>query len=322
MVFCFYFWVTALVTPDRNWNDRYSFGVPFASVNNVELCYETAGDPNGPPLLLVAGLASQLIHWPEYFVQPLVDAGYFVIRFDNRDIGLSTIFDGEPHDPTVVIEALAAGEEPDVAYTLTDMALDTAGLLDHLNVDAAHVVGLSMGAMIGQQLAIDFPSKVLSLTSIMSTAGTEAGAPTEKALGGLLSAPEEDTSEGRVAHNLQIAKLWASPGHYDAVRLRTLFEDTLERSGGAQSESSGRHICAVMASGSRAEALGKISTPTLVVHGTADELITFSGGELTAASIPDAEFLVIEGMGHDLVPAFVPRIIDAITGLVTKAQPA
>ncbi len=295
----------------------------YIAANDLKLFYETSGDPAHPPVLLIAGLGVQLTDWADYFLEPLVEAGHFVIRFDNRDIGLSTTFEGAVNDPQVVMAALEAGEDPGVAYTLADMAADAAALLDALDIDAAHIVGVSMGGMIAQNLALQFPTKVLTLTSIMSTTGAgDVGQPTADAMAAITSAAPGTERSEMIAHNMQNAQVWASPGHFDTERMRKLFEDAWDRAGGPQAENTGRHFCAIVASPPRDEALASIAAPTLVIHGTADTLVTTSGGHRTAESIPGSSLMIVDGMGHDLVPAFVPEIVQAIGDLVAGVTAA
>ena len=190
----------------------YSRPVPHIAVNDLELSYETAGDPNDPPLLLIAGLGVQLIDWAAHFVDPLVERGLFVIRYDNRDIGLSTTFEGGEHDPQAVLDAVARGDRPNIAYTLDDMADDAAGLLDALGIESAHIAGVSMGGMIAQATAIRHPLKVRSLTSIMSTTGAaDVGYPTPEAMEAILSSAPGTERQDIISHNMRSAKVWASP---------------------------------------------------------------------------------------------------------------
>lgn len=295
--------------------------MPTIAANDVELYYETAGDPSGPAILLIAGLGVQMIDWADYFVEPLIQAGNHVIRFDNRDIGLSTKFDGAPHDPQLVVDALLAGEPPAVAYTVHDMAADCAGLLDALNIEAAHVVGVSMGGMIAQTVAIDHPHKVLSLTSIMSSTGApDVGQPSPEAMTAIITPAPSQVREEVIEHNMTSARIWASPGLFDATRLRSLFEQAWDRAGGNQGLNTGRQFCAIMATGPRDEALAAVSAPTLVVHGTADTLINASGGQRTANCIPGSELLLIEGMGHDLPVSMVEIVVTAISKLIANAN--
>lgn len=296
--------------------------MPLASVNDIELYYEVAGNPSDPAILLVAGLGVQLIDWPDHFVDPLVEAGHFVIRYDNRDIGLSTKFDGGLQDPQAVLDAMVEGRDPGIAYTLSDMAADGAGLLDALGVEQAHIVGSSMGGMIAQTIAIEHQHKVASLTSIMSSTGSpEVGQPTPEALEAILTpAPSQDL-ESIVVHNLKSAKIWASPGHFDAERLESLFRAAWDRAGGPQGANVGRHFCAIVAAVPRDERLRQLDVPALVIHGTADTLVTPSGGEHTAKMLAGSELVMIEGMGHDLVPAFVPTVVQAINRHIAASVP-
>jgi pimeloyl-ACP methyl ester carboxylesterase len=297
--------------------------MPRIEVNNIELEYEIVGDPEGVPILLVGGLGVQLISWPPHFVAGLVDAGFNVIRYDNRDIGLSTTFDGAPNNPQVVIDAVLSGETPDVAYTLSDMAADAAALIDALGLGSVHAVGVSMGGMIAQALAIEHPTRVRSLTSIMSSTGAlDVGQPSEAAYAAIMTSAASTERHEIIAQNLVNAKIWASPEHFDSDYLDGLFNRAWDRAGGPQSANTARHFCAIIASPGRDEALATLDVPTLVVHGTADTLISQTGGERTAAQIPNAELMIIDGMGHDLPPAFAGQIIAGITDLVTTTEAA
>ena len=298
--------------------------MPLIAVNNdIELFYEASGDPNGPPVLLIAGLGVQLIDWPDYFIEPLVAAGFYVVRFDNRDIGLSTTFDDAPHDPQAVLAAVLAGEEAVVGYTLADMAADATGLLDALGIEAAHVVGVSMGAMIAQTAAILFPDRVLSLSSLMSTTGaSDVGQPTPEAMKAILAAAPGTDRQVIIDHKLASAKVWASPDHFDAERLLDLFNASWDRVGGPQALNAGRQFCAIIAGSERDDELRRLSVPSLVVHGKADTLISVTGGERTAECIPNAKLVLVGGMGHDLPPAFAPDIAQEIIDLVAQGSAA
>jgi pimeloyl-ACP methyl ester carboxylesterase len=284
--------------------------MPTAPANGIELYYEEAGDPAGPPLLLIMGLASQHVSWPPELIQGFADRGFRVISYDNRDIGLSTHLD-ERIDVAALLAARSAGEAVDVPYRLPDMADDAAGLLDHLGIEAAHVVGVSMGGMIAQALAIARPERVRTLTSIMSTTGDlDVGAPTADAMQMLLRPPAttvEEYMDGSVA----VAHVIGTPGMIDEDRVRQraalAWERNYDPSGAA------RQLAGILASDPRSPGLAQLDVPTLVIHGTADPLVNPSGGERTAEVIPDAKLLLIEGMGHDLPVAHCPAITDAVT---------
>jgi pimeloyl-ACP methyl ester carboxylesterase len=289
-----------------------------AHANGIEIAYETIGRPENPPMLLIMGLGVQMIYWPDEFCERLADRGYYVIRFDNRDAGHSTQFDDAP--PPDLMAALA-GDASSAPYLLDDMAGDAVGLLDELGIEAAHVVGASMGGMIGQTLAIRHPARVLSLTSIMSTTGSnEVGQPREEALATLI-APAPANREDYIENSLAIWKVIGSPGFdRDEEWLRDLSGQAFDRS--YNPLATGRQLLAILASGDRTEALAQISCPTLVIHGEADPLITVSGGEATAAAIPSAELLTIPGMGHDLPRDLWDRLIDAIARNTERVQAA
>jgi pimeloyl-ACP methyl ester carboxylesterase len=276
------------------------------SANGIELCFETFGDAEDPALLLVMGLGAQMISWDEDFCAALVDRGFHVIRFDNRDVGLSTKVEPQP----------GADGPP---YTLSDMAADAIGLLDHLGIDAAHVVGASMGGMIAQTIAIEHPSRVLTLTSIMSTTGEpEVGQATPEAAARLI-APPATTRDEAIQRAIDSAKVTGGPDFFDEDRLRRKAAAAYDRS--FHPVGAVRQVMAIMASGSRAEGLAALAMPTLVIHGDVDTLVTPSGGHRTAELVPGAELLVIEGMGHELPPPVWPQVVEAITANALRAAP-
>lgn len=279
-----------------------------AKANGIEIEYEQLGDPAAPALLLVMGLGAQLIDWPDEFCGLLVGAGFRVIRFDNRDAGLSTALDdsGVPDIP-----ALMGGDRSAAPYLIADMAADTAGLLDALGVDRAHVVGASLGGMIAQQLTVDFPERVASLCSIMSMTGDLAvGAPTPAAASGL-GRPPAATREEAIAGTVTFSRIIGSPG-YDVSDSERLARATAKYDRSYRPLGTLRQYAAVLASPDRTPALRNVGVPTLVVHGEADPLIGVDGGRATAAAVPGAELLLIPGMGHDLPRALWPRIVEAI----------
>jgi pimeloyl-ACP methyl ester carboxylesterase len=292
-----------------------SSGIQRAGVGDVELAYEIFGGPGDPPILLVMGLATQMIGWPDDFCADLADRGHFVIRFDNRDIGLSTHFHaaGAPD----LMRAMA-GDHSSVPYALTDLADDTVGLLDVLGLDGVHLVGASMGGMVAQLVAVRHPGRVRSLTSIMSTTGDPSvGTPNEAAMGVLFAPPAADR-ESAVKRAIDTYRVIGSPGfEFDEPALRDraglAFDRAHDPAGVA------RQLAAILSTHDRTRDLMSISVPSLVVHGAEDALVNISGGRATAAAIPDAELLVVEGMGHDLPRAVWPQIIDRITALAARA---
>ena len=276
-----------------------------AKTNGIELEYETLGDPGDPALLLIMGLGAQLIDWPADFCTALAARGFHVIRFDNRDSGLSTQLDDLG---AADLAAAYTGQSP---YKLTDFATDTAGLLEALGIDKAHVVGVSMGGMIAQQLVIDHPDRVLSLCSIMSTTGDRTvGASTPEAMAAL-SQPPATTRDEALANSLRSSKVIGSPAYppTDEER-RARAEAKYDRA--YRPLGTGRQFAAILASPDRTEALHDVKVPTLVIHGEADPLVNVTGGKATAAAIPGAELIVLPGMGHDLPAVLWPTIIDAI----------
>ena len=287
-----------------------------AAAGGIEIAYESFGDPADPPVVLVMGLATQMLGWPEGFCAALAEPGHFVVRFDNRDIGLSThLHDAPPPD----VPAAFAGDTSSASYTLSDMARDTVGLLDALGLDSAHVVGASMGGMIAQTVAIEHPERVRSLTSIMSTTGEPSvGQPTQEAMGVLL-APPATTREEALERTVTTYRVIGSPGFVlDEVALR-------ERAGLSYDRAFdplgvGRQLLAILASGSRRERLGEIRVPALVIHGAQDPLVQVSGGRATAEAVPGAELVVIDGMGHDLPRELWPEITGRISALVERVE--
>jgi pimeloyl-ACP methyl ester carboxylesterase len=284
--------------------------MPRARANGIELEYDTRGDPAGPPLLLVMGLGGQLIAWDDAFCDLLADEGFWVVRYDNRDVGLSTKFEATPD-----FSALLSGDRSSVPYLLADMAEDAAGLLDALDVSAAHVVGVSMGGMIAQNLAIAHPDRVLTLTSIMSTTGDPAvGAPHPEALSVLLSRPPSGR-EAVIEHDLTNTRVIASPGvPFDEERERRRATASYDRC--FCPEGTARQFAAILASPDRTASLRQLGVQTLVVHGADDPLIDASGGRATAAAIPGAALVVIPGMGHDLPVPLWPDLVAHISAHV------
>jgi pimeloyl-ACP methyl ester carboxylesterase len=280
----------------------------FCQLGDVELCYETFGDPSDPALLLIMGLGTQMLAWHEDFCSDLAGRGFFVIRYDNRDVGRSTHFDSVP-PPTV--PELVRRKPKHVAYTLADMADDAAGLLDFLGIERAHVVGASMGGMIAQVLAARHPQRVLSLTSIMSTTGSRwKGQPALRVLPAFLKRPPEG-KEAYVERLVKLFRVIGSPGfERDESELRGMAAHSFDR--GADAAGTARQMAAIIASGHRADELRAVQAPTLVIHGSKDKLVRKSGGKATAKAIPDARLKLVKGMGHDLPRGAWPEIIEGI----------
>jgi pimeloyl-ACP methyl ester carboxylesterase len=274
----------------------------------VTLCYETFGDPDDTPIVLIMGLATQMIAWHEGFCEQLADRGFHVVRFDNRDIGRSTHFDFRP--PTV-LEMVRRRVRPE-QYSLSDMAEDTAALLRELGVAPAHVVGASMGGMIGQVLAAEHPEAVRSLVSIMSTTGSRwQGQPAPSVYRYLLTPPPRDR-DGYIERAAAVFGLVGSTGFdRDEQYIRERAGRAYDR--GYDVRAGGRQLGAIVASGDRTRMLRRIKAPTLVIHGTVDKMIRPSGGRATAKAIPGARLMMIEGMGHDLPHGAWPRLLDAIS---------
>ena len=290
-------------------------GIQRAQVGDLEIAYETIGDAGDPPVLLVMGLATQMIGWPDDFCASLAERGHYVVRFDNRDIGLSTHLD---HAGAPDIMAVFGGDTSSVAYGLPDLATDTIGLLDALGLDRVHLVGASMGGMIAQLVAVRAPERVRSLTSIMSTTGAPGvGAPAEVALPVLL-APAATDREGAIQRVIVTYRVIGSPGfEFDEAALRERAGLAFDRAHNPAGVA--RQLAAIVTTHDRTPDLAKISMPTLVIHGAQDTLVDVSGGRATAAAVPDAELLVVDGMGHDLPRAMWPEIVDRITALTARA---
>jgi pimeloyl-ACP methyl ester carboxylesterase len=285
------------------------------TVGDLEIAYETFGEPADPALLLVMGLGTQMLGWHEEFCGEIARRGFFVIRFDNRDIGRSTALRDLP---VPSLRQLALRSKKAAAYTLEDMADDGFGLLDHLGIARAHVVGASMGGMIAQTMAFRRPERVLSLVSIMSNTGALlSGQPRLHTYSVLLGNPPRGREEA-IEHTVKVFKTIGSPGFpRDEAALRRMAGMSYDR--GRNPAGAARQLAAIIASGDRREKLATITAPTLVIHGTADPLVRPSGGRATARAIPGARLLMIEGMGHDLPLGAWPQIIDGIVENAARA---
>jgi pimeloyl-ACP methyl ester carboxylesterase len=279
------------------------------SGRGIELCGRIDGDPTAPVMLLVAGLGQQLNVWPARFVDPLVAKGYRVIRFDNRDCGRSTRVAAPAPRPWQLFTR-RLGERQ---YTLADMAADTAGLLDALDVPAAHVVGMSMGGMIGQTLAASSPHRVLTLTSTMSTSGARGvGRPTISTYRRMFGRPPR-SREAAAERLVAMMRHIGSDGFpFDEPEVRAMALEAWDRAGGSNAAGVLRQLGAIVKSGDRTAELRRITAPTLVIHGDRDRMVHHSGGQATAAAIPGARLETIGGMGHDLPAGACARLVAAI----------
>ena len=286
-----------------------------AEVNGVELAYEQIGDPAQPPLLLVMGLGMQLINWDLELCEQFAARGFRVIRFDNRDSGLSTQVDA----PVPNLVRGMAGLRIDAPYLLEDMADDAFALLDHLGIEAAHVVGASMGGMIAQTMAIRRPERVLSLTSIMSTTGARRAGRPKLRVWSVLTRRAPTEKDAYIEHFVRVFRMIGSKGFpADLDRVRESAAATYER--GHNPAGTGRQLAAIMASGDRTQELREIRVPTTVIHGKDDPLIPFRGGRATARAIEGAKLLAIPGMGHDLPREVWPQVVDAVVETAGRAQ--
>lgn len=283
--------------------------------DQIELCYETFGDQGDPPALLVMGLATQMLGWPDEFCRQLADRGFYVVRFDNRDIGRSThIGGGAPSFAKTLLRAKSVA-----SYRLGDMADDAHGLLRELDLAPAHVIGASMGGMIAQSLASRHPQSVRSLVSIMSTTGRRwVGQPAARIYPLLASRP----AEGREAMVERTLKVFAAVGSTGIPQDTDTLRDIAERSYDRDHDQTGpaRQLAAIVASGDRTREVKRIEAPTLVIHGTADKLVAPSGGRATARAITGAKLMKVEGMGHDLPSAAWPQILDGIVATAARAR--
>ena len=294
--------------------------MPYVTANGIQIEYDTFGDRSFPALLLIAGNGAQMIFWDVEFCELLAKKGYFVIRFDNRDAGLSTKFEeaGIPDFPAA-IKAAMEGKPVESAYSLDDMADDAVGLLDALGIEKAHICGASMGGMIAQVISYRHPKHVLSLTSIMSTTGNPdlpQGKPDAIAA---VVAPAPEEREAYVEHNVNIWRRIWSPGFpFEENRARTFLEKSYDRS--YYPRGMARQNTAILASGDRRPLLSSIKIPTLVIHGADDPLIPVEGGKDTARVIPGASLLIIHGMGHDMPKGVWAEIVDAISDHTGQAN--
>lgn len=279
--------------------------------HGVEIEYQTMGREGDPALLWIMGFTAQMTAWPDELLQMFVDRGFRVIRFDNRDCGLSSKHDGVMVDTDAVTAAALMGDPPPpVPYTLSDMAADAAGVLDAVGVERAHVIGASMGGMIAQTFAIEHPHRTATLTSIMSMPGDLAyGSPTPEAMAALLAPPPPTRAE--YIESAANWAVWCSKKHFDLAEAKARAAREYDRS--FYPEGAHRQLAAIYASGDRSDALRSVTVPTLVIHGRDDTLITPSGGERTAELVPGARLLMVDDMGHDLPMPLWPLYVEEIS---------
>jgi pimeloyl-ACP methyl ester carboxylesterase len=296
-----------------------SQGERFVRANGIDICYEIFGDDDAEPMLLIMGLGAQMVLWDDLFCAGLASRGFRVIRFDNRDIGRSTKFSGGKRvSPLELLKLRLFNTPVEAPYRLLDMAKDTVALMDALSIPSAHLVGASMGGMIAQEVAISFPERVRSLTSIMSTTGNPKVPPPTREAAMLLMRPTPRTKEEFFARFVQTWKL-LRVGQFpldearDLIRAERIFERGLHYDGSA------RQLRAILASGSRKQRLHAVTAPTLVIHGTVDPLVHPFAGKDTAASIPGAKLMMVEGMGHATPVEMWPEIVGAISAHAKEA---
>jgi len=291
------------------------------AANGIQIEYETFGDSEAPALLLIIGLGCQLIHWQDEFCQQIADSGYHVIRFDNRDKGLSTKLEGPSADTIMeTISTLSMGQEAPVPYTIEDMAMDAGGLLDALKIDRAHICGMSMGGFIAQTFVLNNPTRTHSLTSIYSTPGSRSKYPPTPEVNEAMMLAEPLEREANIEHVADFYKLTYGTGlAFDEAFHRSMVARAYDRSFNPQGTI--RQLLAVLAQKDRTADLGNLNIPSLVIHGDADPLVPLAGGQATADAIPGAEFMVVNGMGHVLpnLNAYWSDIKDAIIKHMTRA---
>jgi len=288
--------------------------------NGIEIEYDEAGPKGGTPLLMIQGFGSQMTSWPDEFFHMLADAGLRVIRFDNRDVGLTQKWDGIFPKTENIVAALKAGEKPDVPYTLSDMASDAAALLDTLGIESAHIAGASMGGMIAQLVALDHPQKTRSLISIFSTT-SDPSLPrsSPEAQAALMARPEGTDRDSVISHSLKGRRAYASTKWpFDEKRLGDLIGRSYDRA--FYPEGTLRQWAAIMASPPRTERLKSLNVPALVLHGSSDTLIPPAAGRHTAQCIPGAEHHEIEGWGHDLPLEVIPILAELILPFIARVE--
>ena len=289
-----------------------------ARSGDLEIAYEVHGHDDDPALVLIPGLGNQLIFFEDEFVEGLVDRAFRVIRVDNRDAGLSTSMSELSVDLEEVVAALGRGESVTPPYTLSEMAHDVVAVLDHLAVATAHVLGVSLGGMVAQNVAISYPGRVLSLTLLSSTSGSpDVGQPSPEAVAALTAPGPTEGREAIIDHDTSTREVWATKAHFDQDWTRQYFADAYDRA--HNPSGSARQLVSVLTAPDRESALAQLTSPTLVLHGSDDILIDPSGGARLVELIPDADYLELEGMGHDLPPHYWSPVIEAITQLAIRS---
>ncbi|MBT3626327.1 MAG: alpha/beta fold hydrolase [Gammaproteobacteria bacterium] len=294
--------------------------MPRINANSLAIEFETFGEPDAKPLLLVMGLGAQMIAWDENFCQQLADAGHFVIRYDNRDVGLTTYFDehGVPDFKELAMELMTNGSV-EVPYTLDDMAMDGISLLDELGIEQAHICGASLGGMIVQTMAINHGDRILSMTSIMSTTGNPDLPPAHPEAMEALTSERVDDPQHAMNRAVEVSKIIGSTGfERDEERIRTKALESYDRA--YYPDGVTRQMAAVMAHGDRRPGLNQLQLPCLVIHGDIDPLVPVSGAHDTHQNVPGAELMIIEGMGHDMPKGTWHQIVEGITSLTHQAN--
>lgn len=295
--------------------------MPIFKGNGISLCFEQFGARADPPLLLLHGIGCQLVQWPQAFIDGFVERGLRVICMDNRDVGLSEKLDalGEV-DAGALMSAMMSGRQPEAPYGLAGMANDARALLDHLGIEDAHVLGVSMGGMIAQHLAISHPRRLRSLTAVMSSTGNpELPPPTAEAAAVLVTPPPALDRDSLIAHQRAMWDVIGGPHHRSSAEgMGLLAAAAIDRM--VCPAGFARQFAAILSDGNRVERLAEVTTPTLVVHGDADPLVPLAAGEDIARAIPGAELEVIPHMGHDLPGSLLPSIVARIHRFIKKVE--
>lgn len=287
--------------------------MPDIQANGITIHYDDQGNANDPAMLLIMGFGAQMTLWPQEFLDAMIQRGFRTIRYDNRDVGLSEKLDGVKAPGLLKLTLYGKlGLKPKVPYSLADMAADGIGLLDALGIEKAHIVGASMGGMIGQHLVAQYPQRVLSFTQVFSTTGNPKLPPPRKdAIKALITRPKSEEEDALVEHGIMLARTIGSPGYpAPEARLRDRARESVRRSYYPQGAT--RHLSAIGADGDRSAMIRTITTPTLILHGEDDPLVPCEGGRDTAACIPGAKLKTIAGWGHDLPMELVDELADAI----------